>query len=68
MLAGLDVCTKTLIITKPKPNQTKNKTKKRFHSKTILLISLSQTAYFNGLTLPDCRKWYGDSTGLNITL
>ena len=33
-----------------------------------LLIKLSQTAYFDGLTLPDCRKWYGDSIGLNITL
>ena len=32
----------------------------------MLLLKLSQTAYFDGLTLPDCRKWYGDSTGLNI--
>ena len=35
-------------------------------SESILLINLSQTAYFDGLTLPDCRKWYCDSTGLNI--
>ena len=33
---------------------------------SILLINLSQTAYFDGLTLSDDRKWYGDSTGLNI--
>ena len=32
---------------------------------SILLINLSQTAYFDGLTLSDDRKWYGDSTGLN---
>ena len=32
----------------------------------MLLLNLSQTAYFDGLTLPDCRKWYCDSTGLNI--
>ena len=40
----------------------------KFLYKSILLIKLSQTAYFDGLTLPDCRKWYCDSTGLNITL
>ena len=34
--------------------------------KSSLLINLSQTAYFDGLTLSDDRKWYGDSTGLNI--
>ena len=33
-----------------------------------LLINLSQTAYYDGLALPDCRKWYGDTTGLNITI
>ena len=33
-----------------------------------LLINLSQTAYFDGLALPDCRKRYCDSTGLNIIL
>ena len=34
--------------------------------KSILLINLSQTASFDGLTLPDDRKLYADSTGLNI--
>ena len=37
-----------------------------FLYESILLINLSQTAYFDGLTLSDDRKWYGDSTGLNI--
>ena len=33
---------------------------------SILLINLYLTAYFDGLTLPDDRKLYADSTGLNI--
>ena len=37
-----------------------------FFPKSILLINLSQTAYFDGLALSDDRKWYGESTGLNI--
>ena len=51
------------------PDDFKKSKKKSLTKKTIdesiLLINLSQTAYFDGLTLPDCRKWYGDSTGLN---
>ena len=34
--------------------------------KSILLLNLSQTAYFDALTLSDDRKWYADSIGLNI--
>ena len=44
----------------------KNQKKTFFNLFSILLINLSQTAYFDGLTLSDDRNWYGDSTGLNI--
>ena len=37
-----------------------------FFLKSILLINLSQTAYFDGLTLQDCRFMYKDSIGINI--
>ena len=47
-----------------KSKKNKNIYKKNLYE-IILLINLSQTAYFDGLTLSDDRKWYGDSTGLN---
>ena len=28
--------------------------------------NIHKNTYFDGLTLPDCRKWYGDSTGLHM--
>ena len=33
---------------------------------SILLINLSQTAYFHDLTIPNCRKLNPVSTGMNI--
>ena len=55
----------------PETPQTKIKNQKKksfliFFFFSILLINLSQTAYFDDLTLLNCRKLNLESTGVNI--
>ena len=58
---------------RPETPQTKIKIQKKnskifkfFNFFSILLINLSQAAYFNDLTLQNCRFLYKDSIGINI--